>query len=223
MDEATNKLVQVLRSHKIDRTTAYIRFRAKHSKMVDTVYLPANPWQSLRMSAKEFFDMIFPERREVYPVPIKYKKIERKTLEDHFRFMATHKLYTEKLYINFVKKHREECKGYYQCPWVAFRMPIRDFFDKAFPERDTLLYCARIKKTEVDAFDHLRIIVANRLTSAKKYRQFYLANRLKMDLISRPWDRFGMSESEFFNAVKNSEKLTPKGLVTDEQYSSIGF
>lgn len=222
MEEVSNKLVQVLRSYKIDRTTAYLKFRAKHSSMVDMVYLPANPWQSFRMSAKQFFDMIFPERREVYAAPIKYKKIDRKSLEEHFRFMATYKLYTEKLYITFVKKHRDEHKGYYQCPWVAFRMPIKDFFDKAFPERETLLYCARIKKTEIDAYDHLRIIVANKLTSAKKYRQFYLANRVKMGLISRPWDRFGVSESQFFSAIKNCEKLTPKGLVSDEQYSSIG-
>lgn len=223
MEDSINKLIKVLRSHNVDRTTAYIKFREKNNKMVELVYLPANPWQSMRLSAKEFFDMIFPERKDRHGMECRYKKIERKTLEDHFRFMATHKLYTEKLYVSYVRKNREECRGYYQCPWVAFKLPIRDFFDQAFPERSTLLYCARIKKTEVDAYDHLRIIVANKLTSAKKYRQFYLANRSKMGLISRPWDRFGVSESDFFNAIKNCEKLTPKGLVTDEQFCSIGF
>lgn len=221
MDNTIKDLCEILRSNNIDRTTAYAKFRKQHGGVFNGIYMPVNPWQSMMMSAKEFFDMIFPRRKEHHGLVCKYKKIERKSLEDHFRLMATNKLYTEKLYVNFLRKNRAECKGYYQCPWVAFKMPIREFFDLAFPERSSLLYSARIKKTEMDAYDHLRIIIANKLTSAKKYRQFYLENRDKMDLISRPWDRFGMSESAFFDSVKNSKMLIPKGVLSHEQCERI--
>ena len=222
MEATIDNLYQVIRSNKIDRTTTYNKFRAIHHGVYDGVPLPANPWQTVRKSAKQFFDELFPERQSKFHAVLKYQKIERKYVEEHFQLMRDHKLYTEKLYVNFIKANKRKISGYYLCPWVAFKYPIRDFFDKAFPEREELLYMSRIKKTEISPRQHLDIIIKNNLTSARKYREYYLKMRNKIDLVSRPWDRFGLSESDFFQSVRNSIKLVPRGIENgEEQYDAV--
>lgn len=217
MKAEIENLYRVLREHGIDRTTAYLKFRRLNNALVDGVPLPANPWQSLRVSAKQFFDDVFPSRKAKKSISFGYRKIERKSMEEHFKFMLDNRLYTEKLYVEFVRNNPTECRNYYQFPWVAFKLPIKDFFDMAFPKRYHMLYLDRIKKTKMSAMDHYNLIVNLELTSAKKYRKYYLANRHKIELVSRPWDRFGLSESEFFNAIKNGATLIPKGHFEDEQ------
>jgi hypothetical protein len=178
------------------------------------IKLPKYPWTVCKKSVREFFDTIFPERLEHKNAHgSKYKKIQRKTLEEHMQLIKDNKILTELQYRQFFKDNNLKLLGFYSVPWKVFNICCKKIFVNVYPHREDFIYDRRSKKTKITPTEHLEYIKKYNLLGARKYREFYLKNRNELDLLSRPWDRFGLTEAEFFGAIKEDRLLIPRGTL----------
>lgn len=206
-------LAKLLIKHDIDKTTKYITFRQEVSGNFHGIAIPAGPWLTMKLSAKEFFDTLFPERQKRQKPHLQYynyKKVERKDLKSHIDLAKTHNLFTPNKWMNFITKNQNQ--GYYLHPWAAFHVSLKGFFDAAIPERQKIFNDKKIKHSALSPQEHLRLCIENNLTNSSKWRKFYLQNRHTIDILARPWDRLNLSEAIFFTAVRQKRKETNNGM-----------
>ena len=207
VDAGFEKLANLLVEHNINKTTKYMVLRHQEGGMLGDVYLPSNPWLQAHLSAKEFFDALFPKRL-TKPRPhsqyYSYAKINRKDFDEHLKLAKDNCLIVAAQWHDHIKKNG--LVEYYQNPWVAFRMSPKNFFDLAIPDRWEKKSIKKMRTTALPAEDHLTLCALHRLTNSRKWRDYYLSKRDGQDLLSRPWDRLEMTEAEFFTAVRKSRE-----------------
>jgi hypothetical protein len=206
-------LAKVLLKYGIDKTTKYMAFREEVSGKFQGVAIPAGPWLTMKLSAKEFFDTLFPERQQKQKPHLLYygyQKVTRKDLKAHMELAKNYKLLTPKLWIKFLTEKQDP--SYYRHPWVAFRVSLKDFFNAAIPERQKIFSDNKTRHSASSPEEHLRLCIENNLTNSAKWRKFYLQNRTKSDILARPWDRLNLSEAIFFTSVRQKRKDLSHGL-----------
>lgn len=194
-----NKVSDVIREKNLYRVTLYNEFRKENQGTYNGVVLPSAPWRICKKSAREFMDGLFPERSQPLYNP-RYSKIERASLEDHVKLARRHNLLLSEQFSAFVKNQRD--KRFFSNPWVKFHLKVKDFFKMAHSNYEKMYSTHLFKSLSVNPKEHVRICINNGLTNSRKWREFYLTNRGKMAILSRPWDRFCMDEKEFFVAVR---------------------
>lgn len=199
------KLVKILRENNVVRTTTYHEFRTLNNNKCQGITLPSNPWQLFNISAREFFSAVVSgdgvEKVRAENPYYKYKKINRKTLEEHLQLARDNKIYNFIDYSAFVRSLGKPCE-YYTYPWHVFKLQVSEFFNLAFDNYKEMLYDKRLRLCATSDLAHVTICMEKQLTNSRKYRKFYLQQKGIQDMLSRPWDRYGMSEKQFFNAVR---------------------
>jgi hypothetical protein len=206
-------LAKLLLKYGIDKTTKYLAFRDEVSGNFHGVAIPAGPWLTMKISAKEFFDSLFPDRQNKKKPHLQYynyEKVERKDLQSHIELAKSYRLFTPTMWTNFVTKKKDD--SYYRCPWIAFRLSPKDFFNAAIPERRKIFNEKKMKHSALNPEQHLDLCIKNNLTNSAKWRKFYLQNRHTSDILARPWDRLNLSEATFFTAVRQKQKGFKNGL-----------
>jgi hypothetical protein len=206
-------LAKLLLKYGIDKTTKYMAFRKEFSGNFRGIAIPAGPWLTMKISAKEFFDSLFPERQKKQKLHLQYynyEKVARKDLKSHMELARNNKLLTPKLWIKFLTEKQDS--SYYRHPWVAFRVSLKEFFNAAIPERQKIFSDNKTRHSAPSPEEHLRLCIENNLTNSSKWRKFYLQNRHKSDILARPWDRLNLSEANFFTAVRQKRKDFSHGL-----------
>lgn len=202
-----NNLIVFLRKKNIRKTTDYLSFRYENGGECDSIKLPSNPWQLCRMAASRFFAIVNEKDSKKPHLPktpkYKYTKIERKTLQEHYDLANKHRLLTSEEFMEFVR-NMDGNKEFYACPWSAFGLQRKQFFENAFTEYKKLVSEKKMRYCVTGDLEHVAICIENKLTNSRKYRQFYLRNRHLRDMLSRPWDRYSMSENQFFKAVRDN-------------------
>jgi hypothetical protein len=200
-----NELADIIKKQRIYKSTKYAEFREKHGGVYMGVKMPCNPWLIANQTVKEFFAYIHGE--ELQSPTTKhygYKKIDRPNLEEHMELARKNNLFTAKEYRKFVSTSKLE-KQYFNCPWIAFKLSITDFFKKAIPSHAKIMSKKKMRVCHTSNLEHVAICIENHLTNSQKWRNYYLTNRDVRDILARPWDRFGMSEAKFFKAVRKQE------------------
>lgn len=199
-------LAKVLIENGINKTTKYMVFRHQEGGMLQDVYLPSNPWMQCQLSAKEFFDALFPKRltrARPHSPYYSYAKINRKDFNEHIKLAKENSLIVANEWHEYIRKNG--LVEYYQNPWVAFRMSPKKFFDLAIPDRVEKKSLKKMRTSAMPAEDHLACCRLYRLTNSRKWREYYLKNRDTQDILARPWDRLDMTEAEFFTAVRKGK------------------
>lgn len=211
IDAGFENLAKLLIKHGINKTTKYLVLRHQEGGMLENVYLPSNPWMQSHLSAKEFFDALFPKRltrSRPHSQYYSYEKISRKDFDEHLKLAKENGLIVAVEWHEYIRKNG--LVEYYQNPWVAFRMSPKKFFDLAIPDRVEKKSLKKMRLTAMPAQDHLTCCILHRLTNSRKWREYYLKNRATQDILARPWDRLDMTEADFFTAVRKG-KVTVGG------------
>ena len=198
--ETLNALSAILVEKNIYNSTLYKKFREDNHYNYNGCPLPGTPWSLAKLSVRQFFDLIFPSRPKIRFNKY-YNKITRRTMEEHIQLAREHKVFRSQAFTELVKSMAT--KEYYATPWYKFKIDIDQFFRLAHPDFSELVFESKIKKTTIEPLDHVRLCIENNLTNSKKWRNFYLSKREEFDILSRPWDRFRMTENEFFSTIRN--------------------
>jgi len=200
---AIQRTREIIKSNNLTRSTSYMLFRAVNGPTIDGFTLPYAPWALEKKSVKQYFDELFPERK-AYEAP-KYKytyvKKKRRSLEGHLQYVRENNIISGIDYRN-AKRRPDFPKDLYSAPWASFGMSVSDFFAKAFDEIKSMKTQKRFKKALISDMAHVNLCFAHNLSNSKVWRSFYLKNRETMDLLSRPWDHFHMTEKEFFQSIR---------------------
>jgi hypothetical protein len=195
------KISNIIRQENLYRVTLYNKFREENNGNYKGIVLPSAPWRIAKKSAREFLDSIFPERSKPLYNP-RYSKIERASLESHVKLAKSNNIIISEQFSDFVKNLKD--KRFYSNPWVKFHIKVKDFFKMVYPDYKELYSVHLCKILSISPKEHVRICIRESLTNSRKWRNFFLTNREKMEILSRPWDRFGMNEGEFFKAVREN-------------------
>lgn len=193
-DFSIEEIVSILLEKNLHNHKKYLNFCLENEGKIDGRQLPRKPWllNQDNISCIQFFNKIFPTRNKSI-----YIKKTRLSIEDHFEIIRSNKIYTIKDYQKFYNENKDNLNGVYANPWIKFNMPAWDFLDLAIPDR------AKIKKSEkeykVSDDELIKIMQDNNLCSSRMHRKFYLENKDNISIPSRPWDRFNMRESDFFD------------------------
>jgi len=208
------KLLKVLQDFNIDKSTKYIEFFEINGGVYDGLKMPKYPWTVSKKSVRQFFDELFPDRKEnKHFKTSKYIKMQRKNLDEHLILIRKNNIFTETQYREFYKNNKLKLQGFYSVPWKNFNISCKKLFEDVYTTRTDYIYSRRSKKTKVSPLEHLQLILKHNLLGARKYRKFYLLNRHELDLLSRPWDRFGLTESDFFSSLREGKNLEPRGTL----------
>ena len=197
-----SKVIKIIRQNNLYRVTMYNKFREDHKWEFNGTVLPSAPWRIAKKSAREFMDEIFPERAQPLYNP-RYNKIDRASLEEHVALAKKNNILISEQFSDFVKKQND--KRFYSNPWVKFHIKVKEFFKMAHPDYNELYSVHLCKTLSITLKEHVRICLNEGLTNSRKWREFFLTNRDKMTILSRPWDRFNMNEGEFFEAVRTND------------------
>ena len=193
-DFSFEEIKNILKENNLTNHKHYLKFCAKHKGKIDGKQMPKKPWllSEQEISCVSFFNDLFPNRNKSA-----YVKKVRLNMEEHFQLIRENNLYTIKKYQEFFNENKNKIKGLFANPWAKYNMPAWDFLDMAIPDR------AKVKKDfkeyEMTTDEILELMKKHNLNSSRTHRKFYLQNRNELSLPSRPWDRFGMKEAEFFN------------------------
>lgn len=194
-DFSFEEIQDVLKENNLTNHKLYLKFCLKNNGKIDNKQLPKKPWvlsSQTNLNCVDFFNQLFPNRNKSA-----YVKKARLNMDEHFKIINENNLYTIKKYQEFYIQNKDKIKGLFANPWTKFNMPAWDFLDLAIPDR------AKIKKEfkeyEMTNDEILEVMKKYNLHSSRTHRKFYLENRNEVSVPSRPWDRFGMKESEFFN------------------------
>jgi hypothetical protein len=193
-DFSYEEIVEFLKKNNLNNYKKYKEFCINCAGKIDNKQLPKNPWElaSEKIPCVEFFNFVFPDRKKS-----NYVKKQRLSMQEHIDIIKDNNLFTIKHYQAFFEANKNKIDGLYSSPWIKFNMTAWDFFDFCIPNR------IQVKKEnkyyEISEEEVLAVIEKNSLYSSRKYRSFYLKNKESIPLPSRPWDRFNMKESDFFD------------------------
>lgn len=189
------QIVEIIQNNNLTTHKKYIKFCIDNNGKFDNKQLPRNPWEISQneITCIEFFNLIFPNKKKTK----NYIKKKRLSLEEHIDLIKSNNLFTIKQYHEFYTINKKNISGLYSNPWDKFNMTAWDFLDLCIPNRDQVK--KDNKQHEISQEEILKTIESENLYSSRRYRKFYLENKESIPLPSRPWDRFNMKESEFFD------------------------
>ena len=193
-DFSFEEISNLIKQHNLINHKTYIKFCFANEGKLDNKQMPKKPWllSNEPITCIQYFKMLFPNKNKST-----YIKKTRLSMEEHIDAIKNHSVYTIKDYQKFYSENKNKINGLFANPWIKFNMSAWDFLDLAIPER------AKIRKEQKDygytKEELIELIKNNNLFSSRTYRKFYLENKDKFPIPSRPWDRFFMKESEFFD------------------------
>jgi hypothetical protein len=218
------KVREIVKTHKLFNSAEYKGFRAKHSGNFEGIKLPAAPWTCEHKSTRAYFKEIEPGYDD-YGRPIKnyipcraYVKIQRPSFEEHLEYARENNITSAKEWHDNILSAAKGGKKFYKIPWNAFKISIDDFFSQAYPRIAEMRRIKKLDPSKVSIEQHIRMCVENKLHNSKSYRMFYLANRDRIDLLARPWDRLSLTEHDFFEPIRKAKESAHERL----EYSGSG-
>jgi hypothetical protein len=146
----------------------------------DGVRYHSLPWKLYGLTAREFFDLCYPNR------------ILYNNKDGYYDLLRKEKIRTSHQWKQKFKELSErDGVRYSSIPWTLYSQTPSEFFDECFPNRNS----------ELTKKDYFKLLKIENITSEKKWvtKRLLLKKRDKIDYRCHPWKLFNMGAIEFFD------------------------